>query len=137
MMRPEEIPTEGGRIVLNGAVWMCLSAARASGCSRRPCGAAALAMLMIGDAAAAVVGRRFGAHKWPGTPKSVGGQRGLRRGRLRDGPRRVRLARRRAHRGRVRTGRRHGAASEALPIPVNDNFRVPLLSGAVMWAALA
>ncbi len=29
-----------------------------------------------------------------------------------------------------------GAAVEALPIPVNDNFRVPLLSGLAMWAVL-
>ncbi len=73
MMRPEELPAFGGPLVLNGAVWMCLAAAACAWLFPPGVGASALAMLMLGDAAAALVGRRFGRHKWPRSPKSVEG----------------------------------------------------------------
>ncbi|PAP76940.1 diacylglycerol/polyprenol kinase family protein [Rubrivirga marina] len=136
MMRPEELPEFGGPIVFNGAVWMCLSAAACVWLFPPGVGAAALAMLMVGDGAAAVLGRRFGRTKWPGSPKSVEGTAAYVVAAFLTG-----LA--------VTTwpsvgltvvgcgvGAVVGAALEALPIPVNDNFRVPVLSGLAMWAVL-
>ena len=136
MMRAEEVPPVGGPLVFNGAVWMCLSAAACVWLFPPSVGAAALAMLMLGDGAAAVVGRRVGRTKWPGTPKSVEGSAayvvaafamGL-AVTLWPGAQLTVLA--------CVVGAVVGAALEALPIPVNDNFRVPVLSGLAMWAVL-
>ena len=136
MMRAEEVPPVGGPLVFNGAVWMCLSAAACVWLFPPSVGAAALAMLMLGDGAAAVVGRRVGRTKWPGTPKSVEGSAayvvaafamGL-AVTLWPGAQLTVLA--------CAVGAVVGAALEALPIPVNDNFRVPVLSGLAMWAVV-
>ena len=127
MMRPEELPEAGGPLVLNGAVWMCLSAAACAWAFPPAVAAAALAMLMVGDGAAAVVGRRVGRTKWPGSPKSVEGSAAYVAAAFAAGLAVAACA----------VGAVVGAALEALPIPVNDNFRVPLLSGLAMLAALA
>ncbi len=137
MMRPEEIPPEGGPVVLNGAVWMCLSAAACVWLFPPSVGAAALAMLMIGDAAAAVVGRRWGAHKWPGSPKSVEGSLAYVVAAFAMGLAVTAWPGAGLTVAACALGAVAGAALEALPIPVNDNFRVPLLSGLAMWLVLA
>ena len=136
MMRPEELPAFGGPIVFNGAVWMCLSAAACAWLFPPGVGAAALAMLMVGDGAAAVVGRRFGRTRWPGSPKTAEGSAAYVVAAFLTGlvvatwPS-VGLTLLACAVGAV-----VGAALEALPIPVNDNFRVPVLSGLAMWAVL-
>ena len=136
MMRPEELPPFGGPLVLNGAVWMCLSAAACAWAFPPDVGAAALAMLMVGDGAAALVGRKVGRTKWPGSPKSVEGSAAYVVAALATGlvvatwpgASLTLLA--------CAVGAVVGAALEATPIPVNDNFRVPLLSGLAMLAVL-
>ena len=133
MMRPEEQPIFGGPIVFNGAVWMCLSAAACVWAFPPGVGAAALAMLMVGDGAAAVVGRRFGAHKWPGSPKSVEGSAAYVVAAVATGLAVVAWPGSGLTLAACALGALVGAAVEALPIPVNDNFRVPLLTGLAMW----
>ena len=137
MMRPEELPPLGAPLVFNGAVWMCVSAAICAWVFPPDYGAAALAMLMIGDAAAAIVGRKLGRTRWPGSPKSVEGS--------------VAYAVAAFGTGLVVTawpgaaltpavcavGAVVGAALEAAPIPIDDNMRVPLLSGLAMLGAAA
>ena len=136
MMRPEEIPAFGGPLVFNGGVWMFLSAAACAWVFPPGVGAAALAMLMVGDGAAAVVGRKLGRTKWPRSPKSVEGSSAYAVAALGTG---LAVA---AWPGAGLTplvcviGAVTGAVLEALPIPINDNFRVPLLSGLAMWASL-
>ena len=137
MMRAEEVPAEGAPIVLNGAVWMCLSAAACVWLFPPTVGAAALAMLMLGDAAAAVVGRRWGAHKWPGTPKSVEGSAAYVVAAFATGLVVLTWPGAALTLAACAVGAVVGAALEALPIPVNDNFRVPVLSGLAMWAVVA
>ncbi|MEL6616548.1 MAG: hypothetical protein AAFQ43_12470, partial [Bacteroidota bacterium] len=73
LMRPEEIPPFGGPIVYNGATMMCVAAALCVALFSPIVAAAAMLMQMIGDAAAALVGRQIGKTKWPGSPKSVEG----------------------------------------------------------------
>ena len=134
MMRPEELPPEGGPIVLNGATWMCVSAAACVWLFPPAVAAAALAMLMVGDAAAAVVGRRFGRHRWPGSPKSVEGSAAYAAAALATGLAVAAWPGVGLSAAACGVGAVVGAAVEALPIPLNDNVRVPLLTGAAMWA---
>ncbi|WP_412068096.1 diacylglycerol/polyprenol kinase family protein [Rubrivirga sp. IMCC43871] len=134
MMRPEELTGVGGPIVLNGAVWMCLSAAACVWLFPPGIGAAALAMLMVGDGAAAVFGRRFGRTKWPRSPKSVEGSVAYGVAAFAMGLVVVTWPGAGLSLLACAVGAGVGAAVEALPIPVNDNFRVPLLSGLAMLA---
>ena len=136
LMRPEEIPPLGAPVVLNGATWMCVAAALCSVLFAPAVAAASLAMLMVGDGAAAVVGRRFGRTKWPGGLKSVEGTVAYAATAFGIGLAVVfwpwpapggglTLA-------ACAVGAGVGAAVEAVPIPLNDNVRVPLLAGAAM-----
>ncbi|MEM1042707.1 MAG: diacylglycerol/polyprenol kinase family protein [Bacteroidota bacterium] len=132
IMRPEEQPPFGGPVVVNGATWMCVSAALCAFFFPEPVAASALAMLMVGDGAAAVVGRRYGRTRYPFSPKSVEGSvaffvtgflAAIPFGVLpEDGVALPALA----------VGAATAAVVEALPVPLNDNVRVPLVAGAVM-----
>ena len=134
LMRPEEVPPFGGSITFNGATMMCTSAALCAALFPAGVAAAALAMLMVGDGAAAVIGRRFGRHRWPGTPKSVEGS--LAYAVTAFGIGLAVVAWPGAELGLVpcAVGAVSGAIVEALPLPVNDNLRVPLLTGLAMLA---
>ncbi len=137
MMRPEELPPEGAPIVFNGAVWMGLSAAACAWLVPPALGAAALAMLMIGDGAAAVVGRRIGRTRWPGTTKSLEGSAAYVVSAFLTGLAVTAWPGADLPLGVIAVGAVVGALLEAVPIPVNDNFRVPVLSGLAMLAASA
>ena len=68
-MRPEEATTEPARLKLNGATWIMLSATLLAliVVIPLPYAGASLAMFMLGDAAAALIGRRWGRTPlWPG-----------------------------------------------------------------------
>lgn len=137
IMRPEEQPPFGGPIVINGATWMCVSAALCALLFPEPIAAAALAMLMVGDGAAAVIGRRFGRTRYPFSEKSVEGSAAffvtgllaaLPFGAL-SVPGVPVLA--------LTAGALTAAIVEALPVPINDNVRVPVVAGAAMLLATA
>jgi dolichol kinase len=132
IMRPEEQPAFGGPVVINGATWMCVSAAVCVLLFPEPVAAAALAMLMVGDGAAAVVGRRYGRTRYPFSEKSVEGSvaffvtglvAALPFGLLATPP--VSLL-------ALASGAFMAALVEALPVAINDNVRVPLVAGAAM-----
>ena len=136
LMRPEEIPPLGAPVVLNGATWMCVAAALCSVLFAPAVAAASLAMLMVGDGAAAVVGRRFGRTKWPGGLKSVEGTVAYAATAFGIGLAVVFWPWPAPGSGLTlaacAVGAGVGAAVEAVPIPLNDNVRVPLLAGAAM-----
>ncbi len=135
IMRPEEQPPFGGPVVINGATWMCVSGALCALLFPEPIAAAALAMLMVGDGAAAVVGRRFGRTRYPFSPKSVEGSAAFFVTAFAAAvpfgllpPEGVGLP-------VLALGAAVAALVEALPVPINDNVRVPLVAGAVMMLA--
>ena len=135
IMRPEEQPPLGGPFVINGATWMCVSAALCAWLLPENMAAAALAMLMVGDGAAAVVGRRYGRTRYPFSPKSVEGSlaffvtaflAAIPFGVVGGDPLSL---------GTLGVGAFTAALVEALPIPINDNLRVPIVAGAAMLLA--
>jgi dolichol kinase len=128
MMRPSETPGVGSPVVLNGATCVLLSAAILAILFPLRIGMTAFIVFMISDAAAALVGRRMGRIRWPGSRRTIEGSIAF-----------------------VITGTLlyvawigtlHwailavviiGAIAEAVPRPFNDNIRVPLVMGLTMY----
>ncbi|HEX8299841.1 MAG TPA: SEC59/DGK1/VTE5 family protein [Rubricoccaceae bacterium] len=137
IMRPEEVPPIGGPVVLNGATWMCVASAVVAVLFPPGVAAAAMAMLMVGDGAAAVVGRRWGRTKWPDGLKSVEGTAAYAATAFLIGLAVVAWPGSGLTLGACAAGAVAGALVEAAPIPLNDNVRVPVLSGLAMLAVLA
>jgi dolichol kinase len=73
MMRGEEQPRVGGAVTINGATWVLLSATLLALVFPIRIAAPAFAMFMLGDAAAALVGRRYGRIHWGQNPRTVEG----------------------------------------------------------------
>ncbi|QXD16400.1 phosphatidate cytidylyltransferase [Rhodocaloribacter litoris] len=128
MMRRSERPPPG-TVVLNGATWVLVTAALLTWLFPVRIAAPAFAAFMVADAAAALVGRRLGRHPWPGGTRTVEGSlafllTGLATLALTPG---VTL-----WTGAVAV--LLGTATEALPGPLNDNLRVPLVMATVLFA---
>lgn len=134
LMRPEEVPPLGAPVVLNGATWMCVASALVAAVFPPGVAAASMAMLMVGDGAAAVVGRRWGRTKWPDGRKSVEGTLAYAATAFAVGLGVVAWPGSGLSVGACAAGAVVGALVEMAPIPLNDNVRVPLLSGLAMWA---
>jgi dolichol kinase len=137
IMRPEEQPPFGGPIVINGATWMCVSAAVCTALFPEPIAAAALAMLMVGDGAAAVVGRRFGRTRYPFSEKSVEGSAAFFVTALAAALPFGLLATPAVAVPVLAAGALTAALVEALPVAINDNVRVPVVAGGAMLLALS
>lgn len=128
LMRPEEVPPLGGPIYINGATWVLLSATLLL--LVYPIGVAvpAFVMFMIADAAAALVGSRFGRTRWWNSQRTVEGSVAFVVAAFlvllpfSDIPSTAALA-----------CAVIGAGAEALPRPLNDNMRVPFVAAGVLW----
>lgn len=127
LMRAKELPPVGSRIVINGATSVLVAATLLTLFVPLEIGAPILAMTMIADAAAALVGRAIGRHRWPGRRHTVEGSVAF----LVTGGAVVFSL------GLPWIG---GAAAvvsaavvEAAPMPVNDNIAVPLVAALVAW----
>jgi dolichol kinase len=118
---------------------MCVSAALCAALFAEPVAAAALVMVMVGDGAAAVVGRRYGRHRYPfgAAAKSLEGSAALFLTALAATLPLVLLGPPYAPLAPLQLGLGALAATvvEALPVPVNDNVRVPLAAGLAMTLA--
>lgn len=128
MMRLEERPPLGGPVTINGATWVLLSAAVLALVFPIRIAVPSFVMFMLSDAAAALVGRRFGRLHWGNNPRTVEGSAAF-----------------------IGTGLvvmaffSHiafwigavsvviAALAEALPGPFNDNLRVPMVAATVIF----
>jgi len=64
MMRAQEVPEIGKPVVVNGATWTLLSMTMLLAIFPAPLAVLAYSLAMIGDAAAAMIGRTWGKHSW-------------------------------------------------------------------------
>lgn len=130
MMRPEECPTIGSPLVLNGATWVLLSATLLLVLFPVNIAILSFTAFMIADAAAAVVGRRWGQRRWRGTTRTAEGSAAFLTVSVLVmvpfGWIPVSLA---------LLASLAGAAAEIPSRPLNDNIRVPLVMGAVIYLA--
>jgi dolichol kinase len=128
MMRPVEKPGVGTKVVINGATWVLLAATLLALIFPLEVGMPAFIVFMVADASAALVGRRLGRINWPRTSRTIEGSLAF-----------------------FATGlllymlwgtfgvlmilliMLVGTLAEALPGPLNDNIRVPLLMAGVTW----
>lgn len=72
-MRNEEKPEIGSPIVINGASWVLFSATLLTIIFPVHIACASLSLFILGDAAAALVGRKFGKRRWPLSHKTIEG----------------------------------------------------------------
>lgn len=126
MMRPEELPANR-TVVINGASWVLLSSALLATLFPLSLAATAFAIFMVGDAAAAVIGLRFGRHHWPGSHRTIEGSLAFFGAALITA-------------SFFPIPFMHGLAAallatalEVLPLPLNDNLRVPLAVALLLW----
>jgi len=130
LMRDTELPPVGQGVVINGATSVLVGAALLTWIFPIRLAVPVFVMVMVADAAAALVGRKVGRRRWPGQSHTVEGSLAF----VVTGlavwacfPT-VTLAV-----GAWSVGA--AAVAEALPLPLNDNIRVPLVAAFV--AALA
>lgn len=143
MMRVEERPAAPGPVVVNGATWVLVTAFLLAMLLPLRVGMPVFMAFMLGDAAAALVGRRFGRIRWPGTRRTVEGSAaffGVALAVLVAAPRLALAGGMPALVAAPGPGVAALVAAtmavvEALPIRLNDNVRVPLV-GALLLAAL-
>lgn len=123
MMRAEELPTVGAGVRFNGATCVLVGAFLLALLFPLRVAVPVLVMTILGDATAALVGRQLGRHTWGGLSATLEGSAAF-----------------------VGTGLLimacfpavafvpgaagvvTGAVAEALPLPVNDNIRVPVVA---------
>jgi dolichol kinase len=136
MMRAEEHPDVTGPVVLNGATWVGLGALLLVGAFPMRVAAPVFVAFMLADAAAALVGRTLGRHRWPGTPRTFEGSLAfwaVAFGVLVGLPAAGVAVAVPAWPAALLVGATM-ALAEALPLPLNDNLRVPFVGALLLWA---
>ena len=128
IMRPEEKSAMGSRITINGASWVIISAALLALIFPIYIASASLAMFMLGDAAAAIWGRKFGRTPWPKSKKTLEGSFAF----LVIAAVTLSLFNILAWYF-VLLVAFVAMLLEVLPIPVNDNVRVPIIAGFMIF----
>jgi dolichol kinase len=132
LMRAEELPEAGGRVTFNGATCVLVGATLLALVFPMRVAVPVLTMTMLADAAAALVGRRLGRHPWGRLSATVEGSAAfVATGLL------VVIWFPSLALGPALAGVVVGAVVEALPLPVNDNIRVPLAAAAIVVAGEA
>ncbi len=130
MMRAEERPPVPGPVAINGATWVVVALFLLVVAFPLAAALPAFAAFMTGDAAAALVGRRWGRHRWPGTRRTIEGSAAFLFVAL------AVLAALRVPLGPALACAATSALAEALPIPFNDNLRVPFAGALVLFLLL-
>lgn len=127
LMRAEELPEVGTRITFNGATCVLVGAALLTLLFPLRVAVPVLTMTMLADAAAALVGRRLGRHSWGSLSATVEGSTAFVVTGLAVMAAFPSLALLPAVFGVI-----VAAVVEAVPFPVNDNIRVPLIAALVV-----
>jgi len=127
LMRAEELPDVGTRVTFNGATCVLVGAALLALLFPLRVAVPVLTMTMLADAAAALVGRRIGRHTWGSLSATVEGTAAFVLTGLGVMAAFSSIAVAPAVASVV-----VAAAIEALPLPVNDNIRVPLVAALVV-----
>ncbi len=127
LMRAKELPEVGTRVTFNGATCVLVGATLLALLFPFRVAVPVLTMTMLADAAAALVGRRLGRHSWGSLSATVEGSTAfVITGFL------VMAAFPSLALGPAAASVVVAAATEAAPLPVNDNIRVPLVAAAVV-----
>ena len=129
LMRASELPPADGSLRINGATWVLVAAALLGVAFPLRVVVPVLAMSLVADAAAALIGRRYGRHPWGAGTHTVEGSLAFVAagcGVLAGFPGLTLPARGAA----VLVA----AAVEALPLPLNDNLCVPLAAALAVRA---
>lgn len=127
LMRPEEKSGPEGKVVLNGASWALVSAFLLILIFPVHVAAASFSIFLVGDAAAALAGRRFGRIKWGRGSKTLEGSLAFLVSAI------IVLPMIPDVKFWIGVAACLGASlAEALPGPFNDNLRVPLSAAGIM-----
>jgi len=121
LMRAEELPATRTGVRFNGATCVLVGAALMVFLFPLRIAVPVLVMTMLADAAAALVGRRWGCHPWGALSATVEGTAAFVATGLS-----VMAFFSSITFGPAAAGVVVGAAIEVLPLPVNDNIRVPV-----------
>lgn len=132
LMRPQELPEAGTEIKFNGATCVLVGAVLMVVLFPLRVAVPILAMAMLADAAAALVGRRIGRHHWGSLSATIEGTAAF----IGTGLTIMAFFPAVAF-GPAAAGVLVGALVEALPVPVNDNIRVPVMAALVVVGAEA
>lgn len=127
LMRADELPAVGTGVRLNGATCVLVGATLLALLFPVRLAAPILAMAMVADAAAALVGRRWGRHAWGSLTATVEGSVAF----VGTGLFLMAFVPGVAF-GPAAAGVLVGALVEALPLPVDDNIWVPLAAAVVV-----
>ena len=127
-MRNEEKPPLGSPIAINGATWVLISATLLTVIFPIHIACATFSLFILGDAAAAIVGRKFGKTHWPRSKKTVEGSSAffilsvltLVFFNFLSWPAIILVS-------------IIAMTLEIIPLPINDNVRVPILTGFVIF----
>lgn len=132
LMRNEELPEGDAGVQFNGATCVLVGAALLALLFPLRIAAPVLAMAMLADAAAALVGRRLGRHSWGSLSSTVEGTAAF----VGTGLAIMAFIPIIAF-GPAAAGVLGGAIVEALPLRINDNIRVPLVAAFVVMGCEA
>lgn len=127
LMRKKELPETGTGIILNGATCVLVGALLLALIFPLRVAVPVLTMTMLADAAAALVGRGLGRHTWGKLSATVEGSAAF----VVTGVTVMALFPALAF-VPAAASVLVAAVVEALPLPVNDNIRVPLVAAAVL-----
>ena len=127
LMRAEELPAARTGIRFNGATCVLVGATLMALFFPLRVAVPVLTMAMLADAAAALVGRRLGHHPWGPLSATMEGTTAFVATGLA-----VMVCFPAIAFGPAVAGVLVGAVVEALPLPVNDNIRVPVATGIVV-----
>jgi dolichol kinase len=128
LMRTEELPDVGAGVVINGATSVLIGGTLLTLFVPLRIAVPVFVMTMIADAAAALVGRAIGRHRWPGRSHTVEGSLAFVAAGL------LVLAFFPLSWTARLTATLSAAVAEAAPLPVNDNIAVPLIAAAAVWS---